>query len=68
LCKGEDAARIVRAPLIKPEAPIPATALPTINIFEDWAVAQRREPSSKTARKNRKVYFWNQQLFRPKSM
>jgi hypothetical protein len=54
---GTDALMIVKAPLINPEPPRPATALPTINILEETATPQRREPSSKTAKKLRKVTF-----------
>lgn len=35
-----------------PDPPIPATALPTINILEDVATAQSREPISNKARKH----------------
>ena len=42
---------MVRAPFKIPEVPIPATALPTINIFDDVETAQSKEPSSKTAKK-----------------
>jgi len=54
---GIDPAAIVRAPFWRPEAPIPATARPTINIFEDEAMPQRREPNSKTAKNARKVHW-----------
>lgn len=56
LCSGTQAAIIVSAPLTRPEPPIPATARPTINIFEDVAKAVIIDPSSKTNRKNMKVY------------
>jgi hypothetical protein len=42
---------IVKPPLTMPDPPIPATALPTINIFDEVATPQRSEPSSKRARK-----------------
>lgn len=48
---------IVRAPLIIPDAPIPATALPTINIFEEVATAHKREPSSNRPRKDIKTHL-----------
>jgi hypothetical protein len=35
LCMGTAAARIVSAPFVRPDAPKPATALPTINILDD---------------------------------
>ena len=43
-------------PFIIPEVPIPATARSTINIFEDVATAHIMEPSSKMAKKLRKVH------------
>jgi len=43
---------MVKAPFIRPDPPIPATALPIMNIFEDMATPQRREPNSKRAKKN----------------
>ena len=54
---GTQAAMIVRAPFIIPDAPIPATALPTINIFDEVATPQSNDPNSKSARKEIKVYF-----------
>jgi len=55
LASGRHAARMVRAPLMSPEPPMPATARPTINILEELATPQSKEPSSKMARKVRKV-------------
>ena len=49
---------MVRAPFERPEPPMPAMALPTINISEEFATPHRRDPSSKSPRKKRKVY-WN---------
>ena len=43
---GTDAATIVKAPFCIPDPPIPATARPTINILEDVAIAQIRDPTS----------------------
>jgi hypothetical protein len=34
-----------------PDPPIPATALPTMNIFDEVATPERREPSSKRPKK-----------------
>ena len=48
---------MVRAPFERPEPPMPAMALPTINISEEVATPHRRDPSSKSPRKNRKVYW-----------
>jgi len=48
-------AKIVKAPFIIPDPPIPATALPTINIFDDVATALSSEPNSNRAKKNIKV-------------
>jgi glutamine synthetase len=47
-------AMIVNAPFTMPDPPIPATALPTINIFDDVATPDRRDPSSKRPRKTMK--------------
>jgi hypothetical protein len=48
---------MVKAPFNIPEVPIPATARPTINIFEEVDKAQISEPSSKRAKKARKVHW-----------
>jgi hypothetical protein len=56
LCMGVIKAIIVRAPFINPELPIPATALPIINMFEDFAMPHNNDPSSNRARKERNVY------------
>lgn len=53
---GAQAAIMVRAPFERPDPPIPAIALPTINIFEDLATPHRRDPSSNSPKKKRKVY------------
>jgi hypothetical protein len=47
---------MVKAPFSIPDVPIPATARPTINIFEEVAKAQINDPSSKSAKKARKVH------------
>jgi hypothetical protein len=44
---GTHPAIIVKAPFRIPEVPIPATARPTIKIFEEADTAQINEPSSK---------------------
>ena len=49
LSRGAAAAMIVNAPLTIPAAPNPATALPIINMADDFARAQKRDPSSKSA-------------------
>jgi hypothetical protein len=45
---------IVKAPFIIPAAPNPATARPMMSILDDTAAPQRREPISKTPKKNKK--------------
>jgi len=47
---------MVKAPFKIPEVPIPATARPIINILEEVATPQIREPNSKTAKKAIKVH------------
>jgi hypothetical protein len=47
---------MVKAPFRIPEVPIPATARPTINIFEEVDTAQINEPNSKRAKKAMKVH------------
>jgi hypothetical protein len=49
---GIHTAIIVKAPFIRPDPPIPATALPIMNFFEDMATPQRREANSNWAKKN----------------
>jgi hypothetical protein len=48
---GTELDTIVIAPLIRPDAPIPATARPIINITDDCAAPQSAEPNSKMAKK-----------------
>jgi hypothetical protein len=57
LCIGAMAPRMVSAPLTRPEAPIPAIALPIISMFEDRAAPQIIEPNSKRPRKEMKVIY-----------
>lgn len=45
------------APFDTPELPIPAMALPTINILEDVETPHTNEPSSKRAMKAIYVYY-----------
>lgn len=47
---------MVKAPFRMPEVPTPATALPTISMVEETASPQRRDPSSKMAKKVKKVH------------
>lgn len=42
---------MVREPLINPDPPIPAIALPTINILEEFASAHIKLPRAKIAMK-----------------
>jgi len=42
--------KITSAPLINPEPPSPATALPTMSITEELAAPQMTDPSSKRTR------------------
>jgi hypothetical protein len=47
---------ISRAPFKMPEVPMPAITRPTINIAEEVATPQSKEPSSKMKKKPRKVH------------
>ena len=42
---------IVKPPFTTPDPPMPATALPTINILDEVATALRREPNSNSPKK-----------------
>lgn len=53
---GTHSAIMVSAPFNMPEVPIPATARPAISILEELAMAQIKEPNSKTAKKVIKVH------------
>src|ERR1700722_5923862 len=57
LDNGTDPAMIVNPPFWRPEDPIPATARRTINILEDEAMPQSKEPNSKTTKKARNVHW-----------
>jgi hypothetical protein len=66
---GAHPARMVKAPFRIPEVPIPATARPTISIFEELDTPQINEPSSKSTKKARKVHLdtishWQKELER----
>jgi hypothetical protein len=54
---------MVQAPFISPEEPAPATARPAINMGDDFANAQIREPISKTKRKARKTDFFRKYVY-----
>lgn len=50
---GAQLETMVMAPLMIPAAPKPATARPTINIAEETAAPQSKDPSSNIPKKNR---------------
>ena len=52
---GDTVAMTVKPPLRRPDPPIPAIALPIMNITELVATPHIRDPSSKMDRKTRKV-------------
>lgn len=52
-CLGRKDDTMVSPPFRRPEAPSPATALATMNIFDVLASAQRSDPISKTKKKTR---------------
>jgi hypothetical protein len=54
---GRTAEMMVKAPFDMPEEPAPAMALPTMNMGEDWAAPQMREPTSKIKKKARKDHW-----------
>jgi hypothetical protein len=47
---------MVNAPFTSPAPPIPATAREIINILDDFDTAQSSEPTSKRAKKERKIH------------
>ncbi len=53
LCRGTQAVTMTREPFMIPELPIPATALPTINILEDVAIPHNSDPSSNVTKNPR---------------
>ena len=61
-CIGMQFEIIVSDPFIKPEDPIPAIALATINIFESVAKAHNMDPSSKRPRNVRNDHYTGQRL------
>ena len=52
---GETVPIITNPPFIKPDAPMPAIARPTINMMELWAAPQMRDPISKIERNTMNV-------------
>jgi hypothetical protein len=56
---GREFVNIVIAPFNKPDEPMPATARPTINIFEETATPHNKEPNSNKNRNVRNVYYTN---------
>ncbi len=48
---------MAKAPFLIPDVSIPATARPTINVFEEVATPQSKEPNSKMAKKVMKVHW-----------
>lgn len=55
LCNGAQAEMIVKAPFCSPAVPMPATARPTMSIFEELATPQSNDPSSKMEKKVMKL-------------
>lgn len=54
---------MVHPPFIKPEEPAPATARPAINMGDELASAQMREPISKTKRKLRNTNLLRKNVY-----
>lgn len=50
---GTELEMMMRAPLMMPAAPIPATARPTINMADEVAAPHKTEPTSKMRKKAR---------------
>jgi hypothetical protein len=48
---------MVRPPFMIPAPPMPAMALPTMNIFEEVETAHISEPSSNNPKKDMNVYW-----------
>ncbi len=48
--RGTEADTMVKAPLIRADAPIPETARPTISMADDCAAPQMTDPNSKKAK------------------
>ena len=61
--KGTELPMMVQAPFIRPEEPAPATARPAINMGDELAKAQMREPIPKTKRKVRKTNFFRKNVY-----
>lgn len=50
---GRTAEMMVKEPFEMPVDPIPAMALPTMNIVDDWATPHSRDPSMKRKKKTK---------------
>jgi hypothetical protein len=57
LTRGIVTEMMENAPFMSPAHPRPDTALPTMNMLDEVATAQSKDPSSKTAKKQRKVHL-----------
>jgi hypothetical protein len=56
---------MVKAPFPIPDPPTPAMARPMMNMGDDWAAAQRKDPSSKIMTKARKDHCqWSEKVRR----
>lgn len=63
-CIGTHSAMISIEPFSMPEVPKPATTLPPINMLEEFATPQIREPISKMMKKVRNVHYIQQPVSR----
>ena len=54
---GAAAEMIMKAPFRIPAPPHPATARPAMNIIEDWAAPQIKDPTMKTKKAKMKITF-----------
>lgn len=59
LCNGILHETIVKAPFTNPEPPSPAIDRPTISIFDDVETPQSSDPSSKIAKKAKKMGWYH---------
>lgn len=57
LWRGIETDRMVKPPFINPEEPIPAMARPMMSIVEDCATPQMSEPTSKTKKQDRYMFY-----------
>jgi hypothetical protein len=53
---------MINAPFSKPDPPIPATALPIINMIDDLAAPQMADPTMKSTTQVRKTRWRYQQV------